>query len=393
MNRRHDIDALRAIAFSFLILFHTGMLYIAGWDWHLKSTYTTSALELPMILLNRWRMDLIFLISGAATFFMMRKVPAPGAFLRQRSVRLLLPLAFAMAVVIPVQPYCQGVANGLVEPGFLRFLGRYFTGYPWPHGAFDGWQYGFTWNHLWYLPYLFVYTLVLVALQPVLCSRIGIVLRERFVGLAGWPLLVLPAVPLAIEAVLLAMRFPATHALFDDWYNHARYFTVFLYGGWLASSAGVWPELARLRRASLGAAVLAFAVYYVSRSDDPSPVAMAAILTLRSIYVWLAIAAVLGWGHQYLNRPFKWLPFATEAVYPWYILHQSLIVGAAYALVPMRLGPVLEPGLVLAATVGGCWALHVGVIRRFRWLRACFGIPPGRRVASEGTDGREVAYR
>src|ERR1700741_3050984 len=64
MNRRHDIDALRALAFAFLILFHIGMLYIAGWDWHIKSRYTTPALDLPMIFLNRWRMDLIFLVSG-----------------------------------------------------------------------------------------------------------------------------------------------------------------------------------------------------------------------------------------------------------------------------------------------------------------------------------------
>src|SRR5207237_1107138 len=94
MNRRHDLDALRAIAFSLLIVFHVGMLYVDGWDWHLKSSYTTKALDLPMIFLNRWRMDLIFLISGAATFFMMRK-SSLAAFVRQRTWRLLLRFAAA----------------------------------------------------------------------------------------------------------------------------------------------------------------------------------------------------------------------------------------------------------------------------------------------------------
>jgi len=380
MNRRHDIDALRAIAFALLILFHTGMLYVPGWEWHLKS-YPIPALELPMIFLNRWRMDLIFLISGAATAFMMRGRPLED-FVRQRTWRLLLPFAFAMAVVIPIQPYCQGVANGLVEPGFPRFLVRYFTGYPWPRGAFDGWEYGFTWNHLWYLPYLLLYTLVLAAMQPLMRSRVGRALRDRFVGMKGWRLLVLPAMPLVLFAVTLSQRFPATHALVDDWYNHATYFTVFCFGWWLGSSEEAWRELSRLRRPSLAAALVVFIAYWLLRSDNPPPILLGIVLTLRSLYAWLAIAAVLGWGHAYLNRPFRWLPFATEAVYPWYILHQSLIVLIAYWLIPLKLGAIVEPWLVLTATIAGCWLLHVGVIRRAAWLRMCFGMKASRAVGA-----------
>jgi peptidoglycan/LPS O-acetylase OafA/YrhL len=37
MTRRHDIDALRVLAFALLILYHLAMLYVADWEWHLKS--------------------------------------------------------------------------------------------------------------------------------------------------------------------------------------------------------------------------------------------------------------------------------------------------------------------------------------------------------------------
>ena len=373
MTRRHDLDALRAIAFALLIVYHAGMLYIPGWDWHLKSSYAMPVLDLPMIFLNRWRMDLIFLISGAATFFMMRGSPL-AAFVRQRTWRLALPFAFAMIVVVPVQPYCQGVANGLVEPGFGKFLVHYFTGYPWPKDAFDGRQYGFTWNHLWYLPYLLAYTLALAALQPALASRAGLRVRASFVGLRGWRLLAFPAIPLFVFAFALGARFPATHALVDDWYNHATYFTVFLFGWWLASDAAVWKELAGLRKVSLAVALTTFLAYWIARSATPSTPALAFALALRSVYVWSMLAAILGWGHVLLNRPFRWLPFATESVYPWYILHQSLIVLIAYWIVPMKLGAFLEPALVLGGTIAGCWILSVGVIGRFVWLRACFGM-------------------
>jgi hypothetical protein len=102
---------------------------------------------------------------------------------------------------------------------------------------------------------------------------------------------------------------------------------------------------------------------------------------LHFFYAWSTIAAVLGWGHQYLNRPFRWLPYAREAVFPWYILHQSVMLAAAYWLLPLRLGPVLEPSLVLLATVAGCAVLHEYVIRRTRWLRPLFGLDARPRAA------------
>jgi glucans biosynthesis protein C len=76
----------------------------------------------------------------------------------------------------------------------------------------------------------------------------------------------------------------------------------------------------------------------------------------------------------YLNRPFRWLPYAREAVYPWYVLHQSLLLLFAWQLIPLRLGPVAEPVLILVGTIGGCALLHEYLIRRVRWLRPLFGL-------------------
>jgi hypothetical protein len=94
----------------------------------------------------------------------------------------------------------------------------------------------------------------------------------------------------------------------------------------------------------------------------------------RALYTWSALLAIFGWGHALLDRPFRWLPYATEAVYPWYVLHQSLIVPLAFVLIPLRLGPVLEPALVLLGTVAGCLLLHEFAIRRSNWLRPLFGL-------------------
>lgn len=187
-SRRHDIDALRALAFGLLILYHVGMYYVAAWPWHLKSPHAAAWLQAPMQVVNIWRMDLVFLVSGVALGFLFRG-REPLVLIRQRALRLLLPLAFGMTVVVPYQAYAEALARGLVAPGFDDFMLRYLRMGPWPKGAFAGSDFGMTWNHLWYLPYLFVYTAAVALLQPLLDSAAGQRLRAAFTGLRRWRLL------------------------------------------------------------------------------------------------------------------------------------------------------------------------------------------------------------
>ncbi|MCC5097262.1 fucose 4-O-acetylase-like acetyltransferase [Xanthomonas campestris] len=106
MQRRHDLDWLRVIAFGLLVLYHVGMYYVT-WDWHVKSPTTQLMLEPVMLLSSPWRMSLLLLISGVATAFMLRS--RPEGLLYRRSRQLLLPLLFGMAVIVPPQSYYQVV--------------------------------------------------------------------------------------------------------------------------------------------------------------------------------------------------------------------------------------------------------------------------------------------
>ncbi|UUZ47935.1 acyltransferase family protein [Massilia sp. B-10] len=99
------LDWVRIIAFLLLILYHVGMYYVS-WDWHVKSPFASDTIEPFMILSSPWRLSLLFLISGVASSFMLAKIGA-GKFMRQRSVRLLVPLIFGMFVIVPPQPYFE----------------------------------------------------------------------------------------------------------------------------------------------------------------------------------------------------------------------------------------------------------------------------------------------
>jgi hypothetical protein len=381
--RRHDIDALRVCVFGLLILFHVGMFY-SPWDWHVKSVHVADWLELPMTLSHQWRMQLVFLVSGLALNFLRRRA-SDRQLARSRLSRLGLPLVFGMAVVIPPQAYLEALRHGATEPGYLAFLWRYFTFQPWPEGAFAGWQIGITWNHLWYLPYLLCYTLAAIPLMRFLDGP-GAVLRRRFQSLRGAWIVVLPLVPLMASGLLVFPHFPyMNYSLVGDWYAHSQYFTFFFVGYLIGTDAGLWGELARLRRLSLAAATASFAGFlFLARilPEDAEGAQQFALLLVTYLNRWLWIVAALGFAHRYLNRPFPWLGYANEAVYPWYVLHQTITVVAGYWLSTLALGPVVEPALLLIATLGGCALLHEFVIRRNRMLRPLFGMKP---LAAQGS--------
>lgn len=235
-DRRLDLDWIRIAAFLLLIAYHVGMYYVS-WDWHVKSPAASPAIEPLMLLVNPWRLGVLFLVSGAATAFIVAKL-APGALARSRSWRLLVPLVFSMVVIVVPQSYFEVVEKGGYTGSFWEFWGRYLRADRTFCRGTDCLVVP-TWNHMWFVAYLWVYTMVLAA---VLAWKPGF--RERAergleAALAGWRLLVVPALVLAVIRIALVGRFGSTHALVDDWYNHAQYFTVFAFGFLAARSPAI----------------------------------------------------------------------------------------------------------------------------------------------------------
>src|SRR4051794_7561170 len=89
-EREYGLDWLRVIAFAILIFYHCGMMFVS-WGWHIRNEETSRTLELVMLFFNRWRLPLLFFISGAGVSFSLRR-RGFGEFAGERTVRLLLPL-------------------------------------------------------------------------------------------------------------------------------------------------------------------------------------------------------------------------------------------------------------------------------------------------------------
>jgi glucan biosynthesis protein C len=378
-QRRYDLDWVRIGAFMLLILYHVGMYYVT-WDWHVKSPQASATIEPLMMLTSPWRLSLLFLVSGVATGFLLAR-QGSAHFLGQRSTRLLIPLIFGMLVIVPPQSYLEVVEKLRYAGGFAEFYRLYITGF---HGFCRGGECLImpTWNHLWFVAYLWVYTVVLYAcvrMAPPLIPWLRRLAERRLSGLGilFWPLAYLCAIRLG-----LAPRFPANHALIGDWYNHAMYFGVFLLGFALAGIRGAWATLERARWTTLGLAVLGWAflnAYFGAYSDDADIPPLALRWFARGVYgaeQWLAIAAVVGFAHRHLTHDNAARSYLTSAIFPVYILHQTVIVVVAHALKPSHLYPPVEGVLLVLVTVATCF-LSYEVIRRVRLLRPLFGLEAG----------------
>jgi hypothetical protein len=369
--RRVDLDWVRIGAFALLILYHVGMFYVP-WNWHIKSAQPVAALEPMMLALNPWRLALLFLVSGVATRFMLRKT-APGALLRSRTSRLLTPLIFGMLVIVPPQAWIQIVEAPGYPGGFVDFyLNHYFafgTQFcPKPCIILP------TWNHLWFVAYLWVYTMALglvVLLIPAIADRI-----ERWLAplLSGLLLLIVPSLLFGLFRLMLLPHFPSTHALFSDWYNHALFAGVFLLGFLLAHAVSFWDAVERQRWVALILAVACYALWLSLRPlRDGGLPARLGIGFAYGFYQWLAIVVVLGFARRWLSRDSAARRYLTDAIFPYYIVHQTAIILIAHVLRGSGVSAEVEAVLIIGGTAASCIATYE-IVRRVSWLRPLFGL-------------------
>jgi len=376
-DRRYDLDWLRITAFGLLILYHVGMFYVP-WDWHVKSSRPVEALEPLMLLVNPWRLTLLMLISGAATRFMADKMSVAKLTLA-RMGRLWPPLLVAFLLIVPPQTYYQvveWVQAGRIAPAALdNFYVRYVTGSGhWCVG--DECVSTPTYNHMWFVAYLIIYTLALIPLLPLL-RRVPKALSALISG----PLFILvPWAFLCLTRFTLFPIFDETHDFRNDWYLHALYFATFLFGFAIAKHEPFFQRCANWRWPALAIALASWltvqwALHTYSASNLPAPWLYACFRAIHELQAWTGIIAAIGIAHHYLRTadgPIR--QTLTQAIFPFYLIHQTIIVVAGHYLDELQLPLALEGALLVGATALGCW-LFFQLGRAVPPLRVWIGLP------------------
>jgi glucans biosynthesis protein C len=404
-TRRPELDVMRAFVVAGLVVFHSAMVFASGASWFINDPKPSPGFTVFLLWGSLWGMPLLFLVSGMGARYALRSRSA-GAFLRERLARLGVPLFTGLVLVVAPMFYL----NRLGQPGFhepywrfwLRFLNpaAIATGIP----ARGSWRSGgdeFDPAHLWFLFSLLVFSVVLVPAFGWLRRPHGARLIDRLAGLTerrpAAALLVAAAPIMAVEAAL------GPDKNTGGW-ERLTYLVFFLYGYLLACDRRFEHTLRRLRWWALGSAVsasvllaMAAKILDPSAGDVVSGVSPAVSAT-QGLAGWLWTTAILGLAGTIAARftarstgnpagspahPPRWqrvADYANEAVLPFYLLHEPVIVAIAWVIVGWPAPLLIKYFSVVAASFVLTLALYEGLVRRFKLTRFLFGMKPAREL-------------
>jgi surface polysaccharide O-acyltransferase-like enzyme len=374
-TRHYGLDWLRIGAFALLILHHVGMAFVPG-TWLVKVPDPVEAVAWPMIVIQPWRMPLLFAVSGYASWQLLARSPDRIAFLGARSYRLLLPVLFGMAVITPPQFWVA-----LVQFHDYHFGLAHFWRHDWFSFARIGGLQLPAMAHLWFLTYLWTYTTVVtiaVALGGPTLRRMAASLIDRLGD--GAALFWAPLAFLLPLRLALLFTVPETSGLLHDWVSDVNFIPAFLLGLALAARPSLWTSVHRSIRpaaiAAVAACALLLAIEYVF-GDRHGHAVQAADRGAQFVLSWSATLLWLAAADRFANRDHPVRRRLNEAVFPLYIAHQTVTVLAAWWLIPLGLNYWLLALAITAATVAGSFAFYWLALRTGP-LRPFLGLAPTR---------------
>jgi glucans biosynthesis protein C len=403
-GRRPELDVARALVVAGLVVFHSAMVF--GTSWFVNVPRPSIGFGAFLVWGSLWGMPLLFLVSGMGVRYAMRSRTA-WAFAGERLARLGIPFVTGLVLLVPPMFYFEHLA----QPGFHQPYWRFwlsFLNVPaiarglLPHGHWTTGGVGFDPAHLWFLYVLLVFSLALLPLFRYLLTPHGTRLAGRVAGQAARH----PLAALAVAAVPVIV----TEAVFgpDDstgGWERLAYVFPFLYGFLIASDARFESALSRVRwPAAAAAAAATVGLLGWAAAAGPGVVTGAepGWSALQGMAGWAWLAAIAGFTAAFTARrrsPGSGEPrpaaarqprwqraaaYANQAVLPFYLLHEPVIVAAAWIIIRWHAPIGVEYPALVAVSFTATLAIYELAVRRYRPTRFLFGMKTRERPVDGG---------
>ena len=343
--RRHDIDNLRFSMILLLFPFHAAMVFDGGefggfFVWLHRNVF----LHAFVTFVYPWFMSLLFVLAGISARYSINK-RGSRVFLKERVRKLFLPLLLGMLFLVPVQSYIADLFWNNYPGSCISHLKKFFTTFTYYTG-YDG---SFTPSHLWFILYLFIYSLLLIPVKALTDRPFSKLKRIHF-----------PYVLLLLLFLLEYLFLPIGNIPSK---SIGQYLFLFFAGYYIMYEEDAVRELEKCRPFSLVLFLLSGSFYTLlwCRYSYAGP--WMSLLYLA--FGWFGILTLLGFGSRYLNYRTKCTAFLSKAAFSFYLLHMPLEVILSYFITKLKLPDLV---LFLLITVSSFLATLVLYLLYKRWI-------------------------
>ena len=373
-QRKYDLDWLRVMPILMVFIYHSTRFFNLG-NWHVKNSVTYFWVEVWNAFATNWMMPLIFVISGASIFFALGK-GGFGKFLKDKVLRLLVPLLVGAFTHASLQVYLERLTHGQFSGSYFEFLPFYF------HGIYDdgdptAGNFAFHGMHLWYLLFLFLFSLVFYPLLRWLRGGGRSLLAKLgdFLALPG------AVYTLAVPIILLSMYMSEDNPLRDidpGGWGMAMYMCFFLAGFVIVSHERLQAIIRRLRWLSLGLGLVLLPAHLLFEFQEirlgVGAIRPLLVSSVEALASWAIILAILGFAMQHLTKQVPFLSYSNEAVLPFYILHQTVLLSVGYFVVQWHIPDLFKWLVIVPTSFAIIMGIYEYLVRRNNILRFLFGM-------------------
>ncbi|WP_348981619.1 acyltransferase family protein [Desulfitobacterium sp. LBE] len=345
--RKLYIDNLRWMVVLLLFPYHIFMIYNNFESFYIHGA-EIDGLSRILHTLWPWMMPVLFTIAGMSSAYALQK-RSGGAYLKERVLKLLVPLLFGMLLIIPVQTY-------------LAEMFHYGSANYWNYFAkvtdLTGYAGGFTPGHLWFILYLFVISLL--ALPFMLYHQKH---RKRFD---------IQNVPLPLLLVLFVVPLLMQFVLDISGKSVGEYFTFFMLGYFVLSQESVLDKTERCRLPLMAIFIAGF-ILILATGTGIYEINSYLFDIIAGFYAWIVILAFIGMARRHLNFQTKLTGYLSKSSFGVYLFHQSWIVVIAFFVFRITQNVGLQIALILLFSVPITF-LTYNICKSNRITRWIFGI-------------------
>lgn len=361
-QRLPELDWLRVILIFAVFIHHVCMPF-NGDNWHIMNTESSKLLDDVMVYFEQFRLPTLFFISGVGAVILLSKISVKK-FASDKLLRLLIPLIVGVLFVVPPQSYIENISQ------YESFWQAY------PSLALN-----LSTNHLWFIEYLIVFSLLAIPLNTFLNTKASTKVFKYIIKLTKFKggLFLFVSLLIVIK-ISFSLFFPSDDNKIENLSSSSYYLFFFITGMIFVANKELWQRVCEHRLYHLIILLISTVIFYgyyysPDLSDYLSLNVRWSIWWLVCCFVsWSALLTILGYAQFYLKKTPQWLRLSNELIYPFYIFHQTVIVVIGFYVINWQTSILIKIISLLFLSLITTCGICLFIIKPFNLFRFLFGL-------------------